>query len=283
MATTYGTVWLARMVDGRLYPDWRQIGTATGRITASAPPVQQIPRGPHRQAIAAPPGRVLVRGDYRHLELRLLARIAGELVLYAAFELGEDPYLTVARQVLGLVGMDAATRQVGKTVTLGLCFGMSSVGLRREIGAQLGRVVEEEEAEGYREAFFVLYPRVRVWQQRLREERPREIWSAGGRRLIVEESAPDSVRFNTPVQAAADGLKRVLGLLWARRAECPGAVPILAAHDELVIEADQDQAEPATGWLRAAMIDGMKPLLDPIPVTVEISVGESWRLSDRVG
>ena len=56
-----------------------------------------------------------------------------------------------------------------------------------------------------------------------------------------------------------------------------------SAHDELVIEADQDQAEPATGWLRAAMIDGMKPLLDPIPVTVEISVGESWRLSDRVG
>jgi len=31
------------------------------------------------------------------------------------------------------------------------------------------------------------------------------------------------------------------------------------------------------------MIDGMKPLLDPIPVTVEISVGESRRLSDRVG
>jgi DNA polymerase-1 len=277
VATTYGTVWLARVLDGRLYPDWRQIGTATGRITASAPPVQQIPRGLHRRAIAAPSGRVLVWGDYRHLELRLLARIVGELRLYGAFEFGEDPYLTVARQVLGLVGMDGANRRLGKTVALGLCFGMSSAGLRREVGAQLGQVIEEEEAEGYREAFFTLYPRIRVWQERLRQERPREIWSAGGRRLIVEESAPDSVRFNTPVQAsAADGLKTVLGLLWERRAKCPGAWPIIAAHDELVIEADQDQAEPASEWLRTAMIDGMKSLLDPIPVVVEITVGESW-------
>jgi DNA polymerase-1 len=277
IVTTCGTTWLARLQDGRLHPDWRQIGTATGRITASAPPVQQIPRGAHRQAIAAPPGRVLIRGDYRHLELRLLARIVGELVLYAALENQEDPYLTVARQVLGLLGTDSATREVGKVVTLGLCFGMSPAGLRREVGARLGRVVEEAEAEGYREAFLALYSRVKVWQQRLREERPREVWSRGGRRLTIEESAPDSVRFNAPVQAsAADGLKQVLGLLWERRAECPGAVPILAAHDELVIEADAGQAEPATKWLRTGMIEGMAPLLEPIPVVVEITVGESW-------
>ena len=258
MATTYSTVWLARRVDGRLYPDWRQIGTATGRITASAPPVQQIPRGPHRQAIAA--GAVC----------RL--RVGGGPV--------SDRRPPGARP--GREGRShPSSREDGHARAL---LRHEQRGSAPRDRAQLGRVVEEEEAEGYREAFFVLYPRVRVWQQRLREERPREIWSAGGRRLIVEESAPDSVRFNTPVQAAAaDGLKAVLGLLWERRAECPGAVPILAAHDELVIEADQDQAEPATGWLRAAMIDGMKPLLDPIPVTVEISVGESWRLSDRVG
>jgi DNA polymerase-1 len=44
VATTYGIPWLVRRIEGRLYPDWRQLGTATGRITASALPVQQIPR-----------------------------------------------------------------------------------------------------------------------------------------------------------------------------------------------------------------------------------------------
>jgi hypothetical protein len=117
----------------------------------------------------------------------------------------------------------------------------------------------------------------RIWQQRLREERPREVWSAGGRRLIVEESVPDSVRFNAPAQgSAADGLKQVLALLWERRADCPSAVPILAAHDELVIKADRAQPECATEWLRAAMVEGMKPLLEPIPVAVEIAVSRSW-------
>jgi DNA polymerase-1 len=33
----------------------------------------------------------------------------------------------------------------------------------------------------------------------------------------------------------ADGLKFALALLWERRHECPGAAPILAVHDEVIV------------------------------------------------
>ena len=57
---------------------------------------------------------------------------------------------------------------------------------------------------------------------------------------------PFTQLINTPVQrSGADGLKLALALLWERRDQCPGAFPVLAIHDEIVIEVTQDRAEAA--------------------------------------
>jgi len=84
-------------------------------------------------------------------------------------------------------------------------------------------------------------------------------------------------KLNTPVQGTgADGLKRAMGLLWVRRAECPDAFPVLFVHDEVVVECAEADAERTAAWLKRAMIDGMAPLIAPIPVEVEVTVGKSW-------
>jgi hypothetical protein len=63
-ASTYGIEWLGHVAgDGRVYAGWRQIGAASGRMSCSAPNLQQLPRGQHRRCIVAPPGRVLVKAD----------------------------------------------------------------------------------------------------------------------------------------------------------------------------------------------------------------------------
>ncbi|MFL5340905.1 MAG: DNA polymerase, partial [Gemmataceae bacterium] len=86
-----------------------------------------------------------------------------------------------------------------------------------------------------------------------------------------------SEKLNTPVQGTgADGLKLALALLWERRAVCPGAFPVLAVHDEIVVECDYDQAGPVTAWLQLAMMDAVAPLLDPVPVEVEVRVAPTW-------
>jgi DNA polymerase I len=89
---------------------------------------------------------------------------------------------------------------------------------------------------------------------------------------------------NFPMQGTcADGLKLALALLYERRNECPGAVPVLALHDELVVECDEGEVEEVTGWLEKAMLDGMDAVVNSselggprIPIEVEIKSGRTW-------
>jgi DNA polymerase I len=89
-------------------------------------------------------------------------------------------------------------------------------------------------------------------------------------------------RLNAPVQGtAADGLKLALALLWERRSECPGAVPVLVCHDEIVVECDAEQAPGTKTWLEKAMAEGMDTVLNStdeghVPVEVEGRIVRSW-------
>jgi DNA polymerase I len=99
------------------------------------------------------------------------------------------------------------------------------------------------------------------------------------RRMDVERLTD---RLNAPVQGTgADGLKLALALLWERRAECPGAVPVLVCHDEVVVECDEDRGEETKHWLKKAMIEGMEAVLNGtdevhVPVEVEAWMARSW-------
>jgi DNA polymerase-1 len=64
--------------------------------------------------------------------------------------------------------------------------------------------------------------------------------------------------------------------LWERRHLVLGAFPVLAVHDEIVAECDASQADAVAAWLRQAMLEGMAPLLEPVPVEVEVKVAQTW-------
>jgi len=143
-----------------------------------------------------------------------------------------------------------------------------------------------EEAALYRKRFFETYPGLKRWQ-----EGQRRAWQRGdvetrtltGRRRRDVERLTD--RLNAPVQGtAADGLKLALALLWERRNEFPGAVPVLVCHDEVVVECELDQSADAKSWLEKAMIEGMDAVMNAtgeihVPVDVESQVASSWGVS----
>jgi len=101
-----------------------------------------------------------------------------------------------------------------------------------------------------------------------------------GRRRTNVEKLTD--RLNAPVQGtAADGLKLAFAVMWERRDECPGAVPVLVCHDEVVVECDAAQAVDANAWLVGAMIEGMDTVMNgmgegQVPVEVESRIANSW-------
>jgi DNA polymerase-1 len=299
LAGSYGRGFLAdHAPDGFVLPSWRQIGAESGRMSCSDPNLQQVPRTrEYRRCFVARPGHVLVKADYSQIELRIAARIAPEPEMVKAYRAGEDLHARTAARLLGKKSAEVTKddRQLAKAVNFGLLFGMGWKGLQGYAAANFGVRLSDAEARSYRETFFRVYPGLKRWHQRVGGQLDRlfrqdpdgthEVRTLAGRRRVLPVARgagenrypgkPDAL--NAPVQGTgADGLKAAIGLLWERRAECPGAVPVIFAHDEIVLEAPEEHADRAGEWLRRAMIDGMAPLIDPVPVEVAVNVGRTW-------
>jgi DNA polymerase-1 len=276
--TSYGRNLLEHVApDGRVYPSWRQIGASSGRMACSNPNMQQLPRGEYRRCVVAPPGRVLIKADYSQIELRIAAKVSGDMSLLQAYQRGEDLHTLTARNVLGINEVTKQHRQLAKALNFGLLYGMGAKGFRQYAKSQYGLNLTDKEAAQYREAFFRSYPGLTTWHRRVKSRTTNETRTLVGRRLLLDDKTPDPLRLNTPIQGAgADGLKLALALLWERRGQVPGAFPVLAVHDEIVVEAAQDQAGAVAAWLKTAMAEAMTPMLEPVPVEVEVRISRTW-------
>jgi DNA polymerase-1 len=264
--------------DGRIYAEWNQLGSVAGRTSCASPNLQQTPRDPrYRACFMAPRGRVLIKADYSQLQLRIAAQIADEARMLAAYAQGEDLHTLTARQITGKAEVTKADRQLAKAVNFGLLFGLGAKGLRGYAKSNYGLELSEAQAKQYRSAFFTTYPGLERWHRREGNSRARECRTLAGRRRQLNDQTPYTHRLNSPVQGTeADGAKLALALLWERRRECPHAFPVIFAHDEIVVEADANQANDAGAWLKQAMIDGMQPLLARVPVEVDVKTGRTW-------
>jgi DNA polymerase-1 len=278
LVSAYGDEWLSHATDSRVFADWNQLGSVAGRTSGSAPNLQQVPRDKRfRRYFRAPPGRVLIKADYFQLQLRIAAKIAGEKAMLAAYARGDDLHTLTARAITGRQDVTRDERQVSKAVNFGLLFGLGAKGLRGYARSNYGLELTEEEAGRYRAAFFRAWPDLAAWHRRAGRSSARECRTLAGRRRLLDDKTPFTHRLNSPVQGTeADGMKAALTLLWQRRGEVPGARPVMLIHDELVVECDAAQADAAKEWVRRAMVDGMADLLDPVPVEVEVRVGETW-------
>ena len=84
--------------------------------------------------------------------------------------------------------------------------------------------------------------------------------------------------FGTPSVSVLEKLHTFLG---ERRSDCPGAVPVLDCHDEVVVKCVAEQAADAKAWLERTMIEGMDAVMNgtdevDIPVEVEARIARSW-------
>jgi DNA polymerase-1 len=247
-------------------------------MSCARPNVQNLPRDArYRRCFVASPGRVLVKADYSQIELRIAAKVANETAMIEAYGRGDDLHALTARAVLGKPDVTRADRQLAKAVNFGLLYGMGARGFQRYARSHYGVELTEAQATTYRRAFFAAYPGLRRWHAKVGAtgDRPVETRTLAGRRC--RNVGRFTEKLNLGVQGTgADGLKAALALLWERRTECPGAMPVLAVHDEIVVECDAGRAEAAAAWLQRAMLDGMAPLADPVPVAVTVAAARTW-------
>jgi DNA polymerase-1 len=224
-----------------------------------------------------------VIADYSQIELRIAAKISGDKEMLSAYAEGHDLHTLTAKSFTGREEVTKDDRKLAKAVNFGLLYGMGAKGLQSYALRSYGVEMSPEEATLYRKRFFQTYPGLKRWH-----DNERRAWLHGGtetrtligrRRMDVERLTD---RLNAPVQGtAADGLKLALALLWECRDECPGAVPVLVCHDEVVVECDAEKAADARAWLQRAMIEAMDAVMNGtdeghVPVEVEGQIARSW-------
>ena len=273
--------------DGRIHTNFQMTVTATGRLSSTEPNLQNIPvrrelGAQIRKMFVASPGKVLVDADYSQIELRLLAHIANDETMIAAFRSGEDIHAVTASQVFG-VPLDEVTplqRSHAKAVNFGIVYGISAFSLAQDIG------VFQSEAKAYMDSYFAKYHGVREYMTRVVEQAKADgyVTTLFGRRRDLPElkssnfnlrSFGERVALNMPIQGtAADIIKAAMVRVDARmRAEQLQARLLLQVHDELIVECPAEEAET----VKAILVDEMEHVVDyRVPLLVDAKIGASW-------
>ena len=272
---------------GRIHTSFHQTSTATGRLSSSAPNLQNIPIRTEigeriRRAFVAPEGSVLIGADYSQIELRLLAHLSEDETLIETFRSGEDLHRLTASRLFAVAEGEVTPRlrDVAKRINFGILYGISPYGLARELG------VSQAEARGYIDRFFGTYPKAKDYIERmiaLATERGYAETLLGRRRPLGYLQSKDAARrsfdqrnaVNTPIQgSAADLIKLAMldidrsieaGLLRARM--------LLQIHDELVFEAKEEESVEAVGAIKEKMETVMALR---VPLEVKVACGTNW-------
>ena len=276
-----------RGADGRIHSSFDQVATATGRISSLEPNLQNIPvRTPMgreiRSAFVARDGWTLVDADYSQIELRVLAHMSGDEVMCEAFRLGQDIHTRTAAEVYG-VPIDQVTgemRSAAKAVNFGIVYGISDFGLARNIG------VSRAEAAEFISRYLGRYPNVKRFMDSCVMQGNTEgyVSTLMGRRRYLPELSDRSYNIrqfgeraamNSPIQGtAADIIKlAMVRVSEALEKAHMRARLILQVHDELIIEAPEEEKEAVASMLKDIM-EGVMQL--SVPLTAEVNTGKSW-------
>jgi len=282
---------LPKLVDkstGRIHAQFNQLIASTGRLSSQNPNVQNIPirtetgREIRRAFVAAPEAEGLLVADYAQIEFRVLAHLAGDEALVAAFLGGEDVHATVAGMVWGLPPdqVDRELRARVKMVTYGLAYGLSAFGLAQGIG------IPPDEARALMDAYFERFGKVKAYLDGVVTQARRDGYTSTilGRRRYLPDLASDSrqrrqmaerMALNAPIQGSAADLIK-MAMVAVDRAMTDQALAsrmVLQVHDELVFEVAPGEGDRLAELVRRQM-QGVYQLR--VPLEVSMATGRSW-------
>ncbi len=270
-------------VTGRIHPSYLQCGARSGRFSCRNPNLQNIPRDKNiRSCFIASPGYAIIRADYSQIELRIAAFLSGDRRMKQAYLNGEDLHSLTASLIIGkpLDAIAKEDRQLAKPINFGLVYGMGATKLKIYAEIEFGVIITLKQARLFSQRFFQAYPGLKRWHQKIKNTihatYKREIRTIAGRRRRWQTNPSLSELYNHPVQgSSADFLKIALGHLHLALTNT-GALLIGTVHDEILLECPLEQVERTQDILRQCMLEPAQIALHPIPVEVEIKVGNSW-------
>ena len=273
--------------DGRIHGRFNQTITATGRISSTDPNLQNIPVRTQlgrelRKVFVPKDGSKFVDADYSQIELRVLAHVSGDENLIRAYNSAEDIHAITASEVFH-VPLEEVTPQLrrnAKAVNFGIVYGISSFGLSQ------GLSITRKEASEFIEQYFRTFPGIKAFLDGAVADAKEKGYSEtlyGRRRPIPElkesnfmrRSFGERVAMNAPIQGtAADIIKiAMVGVDRSLRAENLKSRLVLQVHDELLVEAEEDEIDQVQEILRREM-EGAADM--KVRLEIDMHSGDSW-------
>lgn len=281
---------LAKLVNpqtGRVHTSYNQIGISTGRLSSADPNLQNIPiRTPQgreiRRAFVAEPGWKLVAADYSQVELRVLAHMADDPGLKAAFANDEDIHAATAAAVLD-IPLDEVSkdqRRIAKAVNFGLAYGQGAFGLSQSTG------MSREEAQTFINTYFEKYAGVKRYIDDTKKQAAEQGYTETifGRRRdfsgMDQLSGPMRARaereaINMPIQGTAADIMKIAMINLHRALHEKGfkAKMLLQVHDEVVLSAPDNELSQ----LIPLVCQQMEEASDlSVRLKVDVEVGQNW-------
>ena len=273
--------------DGRIRSVFNQTETRTGRISSSEPNLQNIPVRSElgrqmRRFFTAREGWVLCDADYSQIELRVLAHMAAEPTMCAAFNGGTDIHRSTAAQVFGVSPEEVTSQQraAAKAVNFGIIYGQGAYSLSEDLG------ISFVEAKEYIDRYLANFGAVSAFMDSLiadATDRGYGVTLMGRRRPLPELKAGNAmtrhfgerVARNMPIQGTAADIIKVAMVRVHRRLAAEGlqAKLILQVHDELMVECPAAEADTVCRLL----VEEMEAAASlTVRLEVDAHVGETW-------
>ena len=266
--------------NGRVYPEFKQIGAVTGRMASSNPNVQNIPRE-MRTLFRAEEGNLFVIADFSQIELRIAAEYVGDENMIRAFNEGKDLHRYTASLVLEKTEDEVTSgeRQIAKAMNFGLIYGISARSLSQYAQTQYGADLDPGSAETLRRKFFQYFSTFQEWHEKVKKQLREEDRVEGTTLLGRPYSATtftDAV--NYPIQGTGADLLKLAVLLFNVEVRKRGlrARVVNLVHDEILVECPQEQAGEVAHLLESAMKRAGSIVLKKVPVEAEVNIDRSW-------
>lgn len=273
--------------DGRIHTSFNQTETRTGRISSTEPNLQNIPVRQElgrelRRFFRAKDGYVLCDADYSQIELRVLAALSGDETMVNAFNTEDDIHRITASQVFD-VPQEMVTplmRSQAKAVNFGIVYGIGAHSLSEDIHVSYG------EAKRYIEQYLARYSAVAGYMDGLIETARQTGYAVtlfNRRRPLPElrvsnhmtRAFGERVARNMPIQGtAADIIKLAMIRVHDRLLrEQVDAKLILQVHDELIVEAAENEVARAETILREEMENAVTL---SVRLRADVHTGKTW-------
>lgn len=232
---------------GKIHTNYNQTVTATGRLSSTAPNLQNIPvredQGREiRRAFIADEGHLFLSADYSQIELRLVADFASDPIMLKAFADGDDIHAITAAQIYHKDVEDVTSdeRRHAKTANFGILYGISAFGLANRLA------IPRSEAQELITRYFERFPTIDRYMKEAVENardigyavtpmgRKRRLADINSRNPVVRGYAERNA-VNAPVQGAAADIIKVAMVNIDRRFREEGikSKMIMQIHDEL--------------------------------------------------